>query len=33
MYDDMHMGDHVAIVGNLSISNTPEAGKVSCSHA
>lgn len=28
IYDDMHMGDHVAVVGNLSLSNSLEASKV-----
>ena len=28
IYDDMHMGGHVAIVGNLALSSTPEASKV-----
>ena len=28
IYDDMHMGDHVAVVGNLALSNTPNDAKV-----
>lgn len=30
IYDDMHMGDHVAVVGNLALSHTPNDAKVSC---
>lgn len=28
IYDDMHMGDHVAVVGNLALSNTVNDAKV-----
>lgn len=28
IYDDMHMGDHVAIVGNLALSTSLDDAKV-----
>lgn len=28
IYDDMHMGDHVAVVGNLALSHTADEAKV-----
>jgi len=28
VYDDMHMEDHIAVVANMALSNSPEGAKV-----